>query len=107
YKPDKIPRLEGQDNPFEYRGDGVLCLHLSLCLKQVPTLQGVIFQWRKRCPRGGAFVIAFERHATIPWMDDQKVIWSHLAGKFGGDEVHVSHPAFHRGQLKEKGRRNG
>ena len=30
-------------------------------------------------------------------MDDHIIIWSHLAGESGGDEIHVSLAAFHRG----------
>ncbi len=43
-----------------------------------------------------------KRRATIEWIDDHIVIWSHLAGKTGGDEIHVSLAAFHRGQLERK-----
>src|SRR5206468_105571 len=99
------PRLKSRSNPVDYWCDGVLCLHL--CLKQVPTLYCVVFQWRKCCPRRGAFVIALKRYATIPWMDDHIVAGSHLSGKLGGDKIHVSLAAFHRGQLEYKGRSNG
>src|SRR6266404_8165681 len=84
YQPDTISRLERRSNPVDYRRDGVLCLYL--CLKQVVAMHCVVFQWRKCCPRRSAFVIAFKRRATMPWMDDHKVACTHLAGKTGGDE---------------------
>src|SRR6185503_4988344 len=61
-KPDAIPRLKRRDNTIGYWRDGVLRLDLSH--KQVPTLQCVVFQCWKCCPRRGAFVIALKRHAT-------------------------------------------
>src|SRR5262245_24390321 len=66
----------------------------------------MILQWRKRCPRRDAFVIALKRHATLPWMDNHVVVWSDLSGKLRGNKIYVSLAAYHCGQLEYEGCRN-
>src|ERR1700757_5384358 len=67
----------------------------------------VVFQWRNCRPRRRAFVIALKRYATMPWIDDHIVVWSHLSGKLRGDKIYVSLAAYHRGQFEYKGRSKG